>query len=320
MGAPPPIDKPSHPRPSRVAATVKALIRTRISAGVITVLPLLVTLWVVRLIFQWMRDSSLWLVELYLRSWLGQPLLDSWQVPAPPAVRARGVEAVLNNVTASPTLISVTDKLQLLEDRLGRPADMEEFFEILPAIVQWGTAIFSVLLTVFFLYVVGLFAANLVGRRVIQTFEQFLERVPLIKTIYRGLKQILASFSGDQTQSFQRVALVPFPQERMRCVAFVTNTFRDSETGDELCSVFIATTPNPTTGYLQILKRSEITELNWSVEEAIRTIMSGGILKPDYLTIVPNKQLYPGGRPDQPPITPSTPGDTPAAGEPPSVS
>ncbi|MGD8453689.1 MAG: DUF502 domain-containing protein [Phycisphaerae bacterium] len=317
MGTPSPTGK-SSPRPSRVAATVKRLIRTRISAGVITVLPLLVTLWVVRLIFQWMRDSSLWVVELYLRSWMGQPLLDSWQVPARLTAQSPTAEQILGNTSAQlaaaqTTLISVTEKLQLLEERLGRPVDMEEFFEILPATVQWGTAIFSVLLTVFFLYAVGLFAANLVGRRVIQTFEQVLERVPLIKTIYRGLKQILASFSGDQTQSFQRVALVPFPQERMRCVAFVTNTFRDSETGEELCSVFIATTPNPTTGYLQILKRSEITELDWSVEEAIRTIMSGGILKPDYLTIVPNKQLYPDGRPPDGALPPMSP---PAEGPP----
>ncbi len=77
----------------------------------------------------------------------------------------------------------------------------------------------------------------------------------------------------------------------MRCVGFVTNIFRDSVTGEELCSVFISTTPNPTTGYLQILKRGDITELDWTVEEGVRAVMSAGILKPDFLTIVPNKNL-----------------------------
>jgi len=105
------------------------------------------------------------------------------------------------------------------------------------------------------------------------------------------MKQILVSFSGDQTQNFHRVALIPFPQDRMRSVGFVTNVFTDSVTGEELCMVFIATTPNPTTGYLQIVRRSEITELDWSVEEAIRTVMSAGILKPDFLTMVPNEAL-----------------------------
>lgn len=85
-------------------------------------------------------------------------------------------------------------------------------------------------------------------------------RVPLVKTVYHALKQIFSSFAGDQTQNFQRVALVPFPQDRMRSVGFVTNVFKDSVTGEELCTVFIATTPNPTTGYLQIVRRCEITE------------------------------------------------------------
>jgi uncharacterized membrane protein len=115
-----------------------------------------------------------------------------------------------------------------------------------------------------------------------------------VKTVYHAMKQILSSFAGDQTQNFQRVALIPFPQDRMRSIGFVTNVFRDSITGEELCCVFIATTPNPTTGYLQIVRRSEITELDWSVEDAIRTVMSGGILKPDFLTIVPNQALRAG--------------------------
>jgi uncharacterized membrane protein len=72
----------------------------------------------------------------------------------------------------------------------------------------------------------------------------------------------------------------------MRCIGFITAMFKDSVSGDELCTVFIPTTPNPTTGYLQVLKRSDLIELDWSVEEAVQTIMSGGILRPEFLTIV----------------------------------
>jgi uncharacterized membrane protein len=143
------------------------------------------------------------------------------------------------------------------------------------------------------LYIIGLFAANLVGRRVLEILDRTVERVPLVKTVYRSIKQMLSTLTSDQTQNFQRVALVPFPQEKMRCVGFITNIFTDSVTGEELCSVFIPTTPNPTTGYLQILKRGDITEMNCTVEDGFRTIMSAGILKPDFLTILSNKELPP---------------------------
>jgi uncharacterized membrane protein len=100
----------------------------------------------------------------------------------------------------------------------------------------------------------------------------------------------LSTFAGEQSQEFQRAALVPFPQEKMRCVGFITAIFHDSTTGEELASVFIPTTPNPTTGYLQILKRKDLVELDWSVEDAVRMIMSGGILRPDFVTMIPGLQ------------------------------
>ena len=257
--------------PSRVWDAVKRLIRARITTGVITVLPILISLWVIRFVFVTMRDASEWAVE--------GAMVYGWDPDDPQRADPR------------PYLL---EKLHFDFEAYRQLAPAErhtKFFVLLPRSVRWGIAIFSVLLTIFFLYAVGLFAANIFGRRLIQTLEQLVDRVPLIKTVYRALKQILTSFAGDQTKSFRRAALIPFPHDKLRCVGFITNTFKDSVTGEELCSVFIATTPNPTTGYLQILKREDITELNWSVEDAIRCVMSGGILKPDFLTIVPNKDL-----------------------------
>ncbi len=255
---------------SRIWMAIQRLVRTRLTTGIITILPVLITVWVVQLIFIWMRDASRWVIKAVLLA--GTPTDDA---EAPPMLAQLGFD---------------WEKWQRLE-ALGLPHRQEQFFELMPWHVQWGIAFFSVAVTIFFLYTIGLFAANIFGRRAIESLEQLVDRVPLIKTVYRGLKQILASFTSDSTQSFRRAALVPFPQEKMRCVGFITNTFKDSHTGEELCSVFIATTPNPTTGYLQILKRNDLTELPWSVEESIRCVMSGGILKPDYLTIVPNKDL-----------------------------
>lgn len=262
---------------SRVANTVKALLRTRITAGLLVVLPIWVTILLVKFVFGAMRDASLWAVEGYLRSPIAQPLLDRWKV----ADHAAG---------ESEALISVGEALNNLQEALGRVPTQEEFLGILPERVEWGIAIVSVLLTIIILYAIGLFAKNIFGRRVIASYESLLDRVPLVKTVYRSSKQILATFAGEQSEEFQRAALVPFPQEKMRSVGFITAIFNDSVTGEELAAVFIPTTPNPTTGYLQVLKRKELVELDWSVEDAVRTIMSGGILRPDFLTIVPGAQ------------------------------
>lgn len=261
------VESPPKRRGSRIGATMKALVRTRVIAGLIVVLPIYVTIWLIKVIFKIMRDASQWVVFALLEAtWFQKHV---W-------------------------------KLELPE---GQEFDLEAILARYPGL-DWGIAIFSVLLTIFLLYIVGLFTANLVGRRALEILDRTVERVPLVKTVYRSIKQMLTTLTGDQTQSFQRVALIPFPQEKMRCVGFVTNIFTDSVTGEELCSVFIPTTPNPTTGYLQILKRGDITEMDCTVEDGFRTIMSAGILKPDFLTILPNKELPPELRAAPPPSPP----------------
>jgi uncharacterized membrane protein len=263
-----------HRRKSRVAATLKALVRTRITTGLLVVLPIYVTILLVRFVFGAMRDASRWvLVALLENEWFQQNV---WQV------KPEGAETVA----------------------------IDEVLAVNP-VLDWTIAIVSVILTIGILYAVGVFAANIFGRRIIDVFERVLDRVPLIKTVYRSSKQILVTFSGEQSREFQRVALIPFPQERMRCVGFITAIFQDSETGEELATVFIPTTPNPTTGYLQILKRKDLVELDWSVEDAVRTIMSGGILRPEYLTIVPTKERADISVEDQPDLPPPEPKETP---------
>ncbi len=283
------------PHRSRIGATLKVLIRTRVMAGLLVVLPVYITIMLIKFVFGLMRDSSLWVVEAYLRSSLGEPLLERWEV--------------FVTTPDGPELLSVATALANLEERLGHVANSEEFLEILPERIEWGIAILSVLLTITILYAVGMFTANIFGRRLVEMFERFVARVPMVKTVYRASKQILTTLTGEQTQNFQRVALVPFPQEKMRCVGFVTAMFNDSRTGEELATVFIPTTPNPTTGYLQILKRKDLVELDWSVEEAVQTIMSGGILRPDFLTIVPGAQQHKDLPPVKPPGSQPTPGD-----------
>ncbi len=252
---------------SRVGVALLALLRTRISTGVLTIIPILITLWVVRIIFSWMRSASEWVFELILFSAWGEQLLTQWGV------------------------MDQLAKIKRFEQDYGFTPQDVELIDILPMPMQWVIGTISVLFTIFILYAIGLFAANVFGRRIIQSVEHIVDRVPLVKTIYRLPKQVITTFTATQKENFRKAALVPFPQEKMRCVGFITNMFTDSVTGEELCSVFIPTTPNPTTGYLQVMRRAEITELNWTIEDAIRAIMSGLILKPHYLTIIPNKDL-----------------------------
>lgn len=275
-------------RSNPIVATLKALLRTRITSGLLIVLPVYVTILLLSFVFGIMRDSSRWAVVGYLRSDSGLELLDKWYVEAPPGYPEDAPARKVEEGAAVRREVTVANRLKYLEARLGRSANSEEFQEILPPGIQWAVAIMSVLLTIVILYAIGLFTANIFGRRIILAMENLLDRVPLVKTVYRASKQILEAFTGDGAQSFQRVALVPFPQEKMRCVGFITSIFEDTATREELATVFIPTTPNPTTGYLQIIRRSELVELDWTIEEAVRVIMSGGILRPEFLTMRPD--------------------------------
>ena len=233
--------QPVRPPRSRLWATVRALLRARVTAGLVLVLPLWITYLLVKFLFDLMRDMSLWLVNAYLRHW-GDAFVTALGV-APEAFKAKGVEA-------------------------------------LPSGVQWGVAILSVFLTVFFLYSIGVLTANIFGRRLVRTAETLLDRVPFVKTIYRASKQILETFAGGSSQSFQRAALIPFPTKETRSVGFITGFSKDTHTGEELCTVFVAATPNPTSGFVFVLKRSDVIELDWTVEEAIKVVISCGVLVP----------------------------------------
>lgn len=225
--------------------TLRALVRTRVTTGLILVLPIWICVVLVRFIFGVMRDASMWLVEAVLLSSWGLTVLETWNVPVAD-LQARGLAA-------------------------------------LPLAFQWTLSIFCVLLTVFLLYVLGLLAANLVGRRLIDRFENLVNRVPLLKTVYNSAKQVLIMLGGERRQRFNRVALVPWPHEGTRRVGFVTSSFADALTGEELCAVFVPSTPNPTSGFTQIFRKTDVTEVPWSVEEAMSYIIGAGIIVPQGL-------------------------------------
>lgn len=255
--------QPQPIRRSRVWATLKVLVRTRVSAGLLIFLPIFVTFWLIRFVFDMMRDSTRWIVDFFLRYGADKRVLEAW-----------GIDYAR------------------LEAKLGHPPTPAEIVDSMPWWVEFGIDVFSVLLALAILYFIGLFAANVFGKRFLSLFDLLLDKVPVVKTVYRAVKQTMTSLGGEQSQNLQRVALVPFFGGSTRTIAFITNIFVDERSGEELCTVFYPTTPNPTSGFVLVCKRRDLIELNWTVEEAFRAILSCGLSMPGAVSLV---------RPDGPP-------------------
>ena len=131
---------------------------------------------------------------------------------------------------------------------------------------------------------IGLMARNFVGRWLLEFGEGTLSRIPLAGSVYKTLKQLLETFLKDNSTRFRRVVLVEYPREGLFSVGFVTGVVGPSlqpELDETLLSVFIPTAPNPTTGWYTLVPEGSVKDLNISVEDAFRTIISAGIVNPD---------------------------------------
>lgn len=130
----------------------------------------------------------------------------------------------------------------------------------------------------------GLLAANLIGSRLVAIWENILGRIPLVRNIYNAFKQITTTILATDNKSFRKVVLLEFPRDGLWSVGFLTNPdirIEAESLADDLVSVFVSTTPNPTTGFLLIMPRKKLIELDISVEEAFKLIMSIGVVLPD---------------------------------------
>jgi len=134
-------------------------------------------------------------------------------------------------------------------------------------------------ITVVLIYLVGVIASNVLGRRLLRYGESVLERVPVARHIYTGIRQIVNGFSEPHKTGFMQVVLIEFPRRGTRTLGFITNEESD-ETGKKLINVFIPTSPNPTSGFLQIVEENEIVRTNISVDAALKMVVSGGRISP----------------------------------------
>jgi uncharacterized membrane protein len=140
----------------------------------------------------------------------------------------------------------------------------------------------GIVLLLLVLYLVGLIASNIFGRRILDGLEELIDRVPIFKAIYRLGKSLSGSLSqtGDQAL-FRRPVLVPYAAPHQWQIGFVTGQLRAEGTDEELLRVFVPTPPNPATGLVYIIRASNVRDPGWTVEEAMQCLMSGGIVGPE---------------------------------------
>ncbi|MGC6517999.1 MAG: DUF502 domain-containing protein [Candidatus Puniceispirillaceae bacterium] len=132
---------------------------------------------------------------------------------------------------------------------------------------------------------IGALAAGFFGRWIIRTGEAIVNRMPIIGKIYGAVKQILETVLASQSDAFRDVVLVEYPRKNLWVIGFVTGGTKGEVQGaisDETVNVFVPTTPNPTSGFLLFCPKEELTYLDMTVEEAVRLVVSGGIVTPEH--------------------------------------
>ena len=196
-------------------------------------------------------------------------------------------------VTLIPILVTIfvfSFFLELLSD-IGRPKvvvlanavrpispDLATWLIDLP----WLSSALAIVLTLGMFYLLGWSMTRLMGRQMVLAFEHGLRRIPLVTTVYGATKKLIDAFQtkGDKDQ---KVVLIEFPHARMKTVGLVTRHFTDEDTGEELAAVYVPTAPNPTGGYLEIVPVAELVPLDWTVDEAMAFVLSGGTAAPDHI-------------------------------------
>lgn len=209
-------------------------VRHHFIRGLLLVLPLLITLWTLRLLFNLIDDN--------VTPWV-------WG-----ALNSAGIRG-----------------LELWLARLGVPA-------------------IGILLTVTFVYLLGLLVANFAGRRLVRSIEEYVFlRIPVVKSIYGAARQLLDAFGMSGKRAFSRVVLLEYPRHGLWALGFVA-----SETTHELgvepmtagggaVAVFLPTSPNPTSGWMVLVPTRDLLEVDLSIEDGVKLIVSGGIVCPDDL-------------------------------------
>lgn len=143
---------------------------------------------------------------------------------------------------------------------------------------------FGLVIAITVLVVTGVLAANLLGRQLVQLWEKILSRIPVVRNIYNAVKQIAATLLTSKGRSFRKVVLVEYPRRGIWSIGFLSNEgvrLESRKMNEDLLAVFLPTTPNPTSGFILLFPPGEVIELDLSVEDGFKFIISIGVVVPD---------------------------------------
>ena len=231
--------------------------RGRIAAGVVLIIPLAVT----ALLIKYVYNAALWVgVRLVYWASLVFSIVTNF-------IRSTGA----TNTANEPWLPKTNTKWIDAANADGYDIGM------------------AIVLTILMFYLLGWLGTNVVGKRLILLVESLLQRIPLVDTIYGSMKRMVAALGGsaDGDQQEKKVVMIDFPSPEMRTIGFVTSYFSETASGRRYAAVYVPTTPNPTSGYMEVVPVDKITETDLTMEQALSMILSGGATAPPTLRMTP---------------------------------
>ena len=192
------------------------------------------------------------------------------------------------------TVIPLTITLWLFQflfkllSQFGQPAvraiqrDLGEDTPVLSALFRqtWFDDLLAVVIVVLAIYLLGVVAGRVIGVQILHAFESLVARLPLVQSVYGAVKKLVGVLQT-KPDNVERVVLVSFPHTRMKAVGLVTRTLTDAHTGQQLAAVYVPTTPNPTSGYLEVVPLEDLVSTDWTMDEAMNFIISGGAIAPE---------------------------------------
>lgn len=173
-------------------------------------------------------------------------------------------------------LVGIMDRTLLLLPPAYRPENLLGFN--IPGL--------GIVLTMVVLIITGFLAANFVGRRLVHFWESVLQRIPLVRSIYSAAKNFTEVLFADSNQSFKKVLLIEYPRKGVYSLCFQTSTDLEeiqARTSDDLICVFVPTTPNPTSGFILMVPKNDVIELDMAVEAALKMVVSLGVVVPRWV-------------------------------------
>lgn len=185
------------------------------------------------------------------------------------------------------------------------PKQLNPFNDLHPLLRDLLNLLVGLAVPLLSILIIGLMARNIFGRWLLEVGERLLQAIPFTGSVYKTLKQLLETLLKDSSSKFRRVVLIEYPRPNIWAIAFVTGIVSpqvQAEMTDSMLSVFIPTTPNPTTGWYAIVPEKEVVNLSMSIEDAFKVLISGGIVSPGSVPIASesnfdNRRLEPATEP-----------------------